>query len=814
LLLAIALFVPTSLAAGGMPFGPPQRIDPLTTGDGAVADQFGGALAHDGATLAIAARQVVIPTADAAEGIQSGAVYIYEDIGGSLQAVQRVLPPQPGEGDLFGEAIALRGDLLLVGAGGADRGGTIDRGSAYVFRRSGGSFAFEAELGPPVPAFEQRFGTSVAMIDAGTIVVGMPRAAVGAAAEAGEVVVFRRTGAEWTVVATLRSPDAVAGDQFGSALAAHGDRLLVGVPGGDAPGAIDAGRVEVFGTGTTFAWLGRLEEPQPVARDRFGAAVRIDADIALVGATGDLAASRGSVRVFARGGGGFAAAERIAASDALAGDGFGFALDRAGDTLLVGAPGRFVGDGGGYVFSRAGGSFVQRALLEDRAGPEGGGLTGVAVALFGPRALLGADLAVVLPNRAQGAVRAWAVSDATWTALPRIDRGDGAAGEFFGSALSVDGGRMAVGAYLEDSDAGGDDAGTVTLYERRAAGWVRVERIVAPDGQPEDWFGRSVALAGDWLLVGAPRDITSGVADTGSAYLFRRSAGNWSLVQKLVPADAFGDDAFGFAVAFDGLRLLVSAPGRDDGASDRGGAYAWTLRPDGSLRFDGKLVPNAVSPGGIAGVSLALQGEVAVLGAPQATVQARAGRGLVARFAWTGGAWTEVEPVVAADGASGDAFGASVALSSDAQRVAVGASGARIDAMNGGAGAAYVFRLDAVPLQEARLLPAVRQAGAGFGIAVALDGDRLLVGASGEDIAGVANRGRVHLWRREAGAWLAAGTQEPADAVAQSFYGRTLARDFGVLAVGGPLRPTADNPAAGAVWIYADADALFADGFD
>lgn len=814
LLLSALLCLPIAATAGNAGFGAPQRLDPRGDGDGAVGDQFGGALARDGTTLAIAARQLVMPSADAAEGIQAGAVFVYEDVAGSLLPVQRLLPPQLGEGDLFGESVALAGDVLLVGAGGVDRDGVVDRGSAHVFRRTAGGFTHEAELGPPVPSAGQRFGTTVRVLDATTIAVGMPRAAVGADAEAGQVVVFRRVAAAWTAVATLQSPDPAAGDGFGSALAAHGGRLLVGVPGGDAPGAGNAGRVEVFDTAGAFPWLGWLEESPPEADARFGAALWLDAELALVGATGNRAATRGFVRAFGRAGGGFVPAERIAGGDAVPGDGFGYALDRVGDTLLVGAPGRFLGTGGGYVFSRASGSFVQRAVLEDRSAPEGGGLTGVAVALLGPRALLGADLAVVLPNRAQGMVRVWTGADATWSAAPRIDRGDGVAGEFFGTALALDANRAAVGAYLDDTDFGGDDAGTVTLFHRAGDGWVRGARIDAPDGQPEDWFGRSVALAGDWLLVGAPRDITSGVADTGSAYLFRFDAGAWQFVRKLVPADAAPDDAFGLALAFDGRRLVVAAPGRDDGAADRGGAYAWTLLPDGNLRFDGKLVPSGVPQDGLAGISIALQGDQLALGAPQATVEGRAGRGLVARFRWDGSAWTELEPVIAADGASGDLFGISVALSPDGARLAVGATGARIDAMNGGAGAAYVFRLDGDVAQEARLVPAQRQAGASFGASLALDGERLAVGASGEDIGGAANSGRVYLWRRDAGSWVATGTLEPADAVAQSFYGRSLARDFGTLAVGGPLRPTADNPAAGSAWMHPDLDALFADGFD
>lgn len=814
-ILLLPLWLPAVAVAGAATLGSPQRLDPLATGDGAIADQFGRGLAVDGTTLAVGARQLVVPSPQAAEGVQSGAVFVYQDTGGVLVSVQRVLSPAPAEGDLFGEALAVSSELLAVGAPGADGPGATDRGSLHVFRRSGGAFVHEVELLPPQATADQRFGSAVAILDATTIVVGMPGDSVAGTTASGRVLVFRRLAASWTAVATLQSPDAAAGDDFGAALAVQGDRLLVGAPRVDAVGGIiDAGAVEVFDTTAGFAWLGRLAEAQPAANARFGSALWLDAAHAIVGASGNLSGNRGFARVFTRSGGVFAPAERLEGGDGVAADGFGFALARSGDTLLVGAPGRFFGDGGAHVFVRTGGTFVERALLQDRSVPEGGGVTGVAVALIGGRALLGADQAIVLPNRAQGAVRIWSGADATWTAQQRLDRGDGVAGEFFGTALSVDATRLAVGAFLDDTEFGGDDAGTVSVFARGDAGWARTQRLVAQDGQPEDWFGRSVALAGDWLVVGAPRDITSGVFDTGSAYVFRRLGGNWVQQRKLVPADVQADDAFGLSIAFDGRRLLIAAPGHDSEAADRGAAYAWTLLPDGVLRFDGKLVPVAVPAEGLAGIAMALRGDTLLMGAPQATVQGRAGRGMLARFDWNGSAWVEGAPVIAADGATGDLFGVALAFSPDGAFLAVGAQGARIDAMNPNAGKAYVYRFDGAFAEQAQLLPAVREADARFGTAVAFDAGRLAVGASGEDTGGIANRGRVHLWRREADAWVAAGTVEPADAVAQSAFGRALAGDFGVLAVGGPLRPTAVNPAAGAVWVYPDADALFADGIE
>lgn len=818
-LLLLSCLASVGAAAGGAPlYGPPQRLAPETSGDGAIGDQFGRALVLDGTTLAVGARQVVLPSALSADGVQGGAVFVYAVTPDGFTPGPRIAPPDQAEDDLFGEALALSGDLMAVGAPGADRDGLVNRGAAYVYRRSGADWTLVATLEPPQPAAEARFGTALAVLDGATVAVAAPDADAGGQAGAGVVHVYREAGGAWSVVATLAAPLASAGERFGAALAVDGGTLLVGVPRADAAGlVVDAGAVDVFANAPGFAALGRVVDPQPVADARFGSALAIDAGRAFVGAPGTLAPSGppGSVRVFARAGGVLSAGARLQAGDGAAADGFGFALDVDGDTLLVGAPARDVGVGAGYVFVRSGGAFVQRARLDGPPEPEGAGLAGIAVVVSGGLALLGADLANVTPNRAQGAVYAWRGGDAAWTPAARLDRGDGAAGELFGFALAVDGPWLAVGSFLDDTPAGGDDAGSVAMFRRGETGWQRVARVVASDGAPEDQFGRGVALSGDHLLVGAPRDITGpDLAERGSAYLFRRTAGDaWTEVAKLVAPDGLDGDGFGFSVAISGSRLLVSAPGHDGTVPDRGAAYSWRVLANGGVDYEGKLTPVSASIGALAGIGLALDGDRAALGAPQAAVGGRSQQGQVSLFAWNGSAWVETAPAIAADGAAGDRLGASVAFAPGGLRLAAGAPGVDLDMTEVNRGAAYVFRLGAGVTTEARLQAVAPETNAGLGSAIALTDDRLLVGASGENTGGIENLGRVHLWTLAGTAWSPAGTLAPVDGSPQTFFGRTIALDATTAVVGGPFRSSL-NPSEGSAWVYADADRLLLDSFE
>lgn len=809
--IAAGLLLPCiALAGPGPAYLPPQRVGPAVTGDGAIADRFGLALVHEGTTLVVGGRQVVVPAQDSAVGWKSGAVFVYTDSGTAFVAGPRLLPPQPAEDDLFGEAIALSGDLMVVGAPGTDGDEMPNRGAAHVFRRQGAAWNLEATLSIGDGAAEDRFGQSVA-IGGDVAWIGAP----GRAAEQGVVVGFRRVAGVWTETSRVQAASPLAGERFGAALAADASLLLVGVPFADAASVVDAGAVDRFDTSAAPGTAVRLGAAAPSALARFGSALWAGASSVFVGAPGDLSSVPGRVHAYVRSGATLVGDGSFVASDTAPADGFGSSLDFDGAQLLVGAPARLVGIGGGYVFTRVGGLWTQQARLEDSSAPEGGGLTGGSAALVGGRALLGADLATALPNRSQGLVRVWRGAASSWMPEARIDRGDGAAGEVFGFAVAVDGPRAAVGSFLDDTPDGGDDAGSVTLFDRTDAGWVRGARITAPDGEPEDFFGRAVALDGDLLVAGAPRDILdTGVGARGSAWVFRRgTSGAWTAIARLVAPDAQPDDAFGLAVAVQGDRIVVAAPGRDDGGTNRGGAYGWTVFDDDSLRYDGKVLPSSVPDFAFAGIGLSLDADRVALGAPGARIGNRSGQGMIALFRFSGAAWVEAGSVIAADGAAGDNFGDIVAFEPGAARLAVGAPGVSLDEKNTGIGAAYVFRLEGAPVQETRLQAPLPQALAEFGATLAIRDGRLLVAAPSEDVGGQADFGRVYRFERIAGAWQAAGTVDPVDATPFTGFGRGLAIDSGSAVIGGPQRASV-GPAEGSAWFFADADALLRDGFD
>ena len=219
-------------------------------------------------------------------------------------------------------------------------------------------------------------------------------------------------------------------------------------------------------------------------------------------------------------------------------------------------------------------------------------------------------------------------------------------------------------------------------------GWPHIyeQKVFASDGAEWDGFGSSVALSGDTALVGAwGADVVGTNTDQGSAYVFTRSGTTWTQQEKLTASDGAKNDWFGISVALSGDTALVGAWGADVGANtDQGSAYVFT-RSGTTWTQQEKLT--ASDHDGI-GRSVALSGDVALVGTEWFGSGANQGQGSAYIFTRTGTVWRKQGKLIASDGVAGDDFGCSVALSGNTVLV-----GARYGDVGGyvGQGSAYFF---------------------------------------------------------------------------------------------------------------------------
>ncbi len=316
---------------------------------------------------------------------------------------------------------------------------------------------------------------------------------------------------------------------------------------------------------------------------------------------------------------------------------------------------------------------------------------------------------------------------------------DGDDGDSFGGSVAISSDRMVVGAQIDETN--GVNSGSAYVYERSSGEWMETAKLLASDGAEGDFFGLPVALSGDRIAVGASGKGSEKGLGVGAAYIFDLAGGEWKET-KLVASDGAAFDLFGQSVALSGDRLVVGAVRNDENGTDSGAVYVFELQGDQWVET-AKLLASDGSGGDWFGNSVALSGDRLVVGAPKAA-------GLLGAayvFDFDGAKWVETAKLLASKGEFNDNFGGSVALSGD--RVVAGAPVGDNDA-GVDTGVAFVFQWDGAQWSETRLVPSDGGAIDQFGSSVAAYGDRVVVGAFLHDGGGKdAGAAYVYEWTGE-----------------------------------------------------------------
>ncbi|MDN5863988.1 MAG: FG-GAP repeat protein, partial [Gammaproteobacteria bacterium] len=356
--------------------------------------------------------------------------------------------------------------------------------------------------------------------------------------------------------------------------------------------------------------------------------------------------------------------QKVTKSNPVVGDFYGNAVAIDGDTAVIGAYEVDVDghtqQGAAYVFTRTNGTWNEAQMLTASGSGEQDHF-GYAVAIDGDRILVGAPEVDIGGDSNQGAVYVFTRSNGGWSEAQTLTAGDGAAGDYFGDAVALDGDRALIGAMW--ADVGGKNAqGEAYVFDRANGSWSEAAALTASDGGGGDNFGFAVSVDGDTAVVGAPLFEGGGPGDQGAAYVFTRTNGNWSEMQALTASDARSDDFFGDAVAVAGNTVLGGARWADFTHTDEGGVYVY-IRSNGVWNQMQTLTASDGTYGDFFGYSVAIDGDRAVIGAPRADIDGDPHQGAAYLFTRSNGSWSEVQKVTASDGEMDDEFAAAVALS-------------------------------------------------------------------------------------------------------------------------------------------------------
>ena len=413
---------------------------------------------------------------------------------------------------------------------------------------------------PPQATPPQRAPSIEASIEAAASDADVPTAGLAAA-----------VSAALTETQKLTAADAAGADRLGFSVSISGGRALVGVPLDDDDGA-NSGAAYIFAFDDS-GWTqeAKLTASDAAPGDQFGVAVTLSGDRALIGAYGDAdnGSFTGAAYVFAFDGTAWTQQTKLTSGDPGAGDFFGNAVSLSGDRALVGAvfdSALGTQSGAAYVFAFDGAAWTQEAKL---TAADGGGVDwfGRSVSLLGDRALVGAD-----GGSGPGSAYVFAFDGTAWTQQTKLTAADGAARDRFGSSVSLSGDRALVGTSIF----GASRSGAAYVFGFDGTAWTQQARLTADDAAPDDGFGSSVSLSGDRALIGAPIDSDAG-SRSGSAYVFTFDGAEWTQANKLTASDGAANDYFGSSVSLSGDRVLVGAYGDDEGVVDSGAAYTFEL---------------------------------------------------------------------------------------------------------------------------------------------------------------------------------------------------------------------------------------------
>jgi hypothetical protein len=379
--------------------------------------------------------------------------------------------------------------------------------------------------------------------------------------------------------------------------------------------------------------------------------------------------------------------------------------------------------------------------------------------------------------------------------------GEDAPQSTFGHSVSVWGDTAVVGAYLEEVN-GETFHGSAYVFVRNGDTWTRQARLLADDGTVDDRFGSSVAIVGDTIVIGAMGDDLlppEFPPNQGSAYVYVRNAGVWTLQTKL-QGDLDDSAAFGISIGMSGDTIIVGTLGATFDAQENGSAYVFVRSGNDWLR-QAKLTAADFALNDRFGFAVAIDGNTAIVGAYRKRIGNNNHQGAAYVFVRNGVNWSQQARLVADDGVQFDNFGWSVGLSGDTAIVGAISGDGSFEEQ----GSAYVFvRNGSAWTQQAKLLAADGLPFEDFGWSVAVSGDLIIVGARLAHLnSDFDTEGAAYAFTRSDGIWTQRTKFFAADAAQSNGFGASVAISGDTVVVGADNGNVGNNPHQGAAYVFA-----------
>lgn len=374
-------------------------------------------------------------------------------------------------------------------------------------------------LSAPNGSRDDRMGESVALSRSYAL-LGAPLAASPFPASGAAYLYEKTSENEWTYLGKLFPDQSAAGSVFGSSVALYGSTALVGAPGNNSSGRKVSGAAYIFHFDTDGTWkqVAKLVASDAMANDNFGTSVALSKHLAVIGAPQRSEGGSAAAYVFQLNGNStWKEIAKLTPDDPASDNGFGNSLAIDEQTVVVGG-------------------------IRDR--PEA---TAVGAAYVFRRDRL-----------------------ECWRQVAKLTAGGASAG--FSASLALQGDTLVVGSCFDSSKK--IFAGAAYVYRRDESGsWGLVTKLTASNAAANDLFGRSVAVSGNTVVVGAIRPKTA-----GAVYVFKsHEAAIWKQTAAYAANDTSAGDLLGSAVAISDDAVLAGAPQHDAPAPNSGSVYVFRI---------------------------------------------------------------------------------------------------------------------------------------------------------------------------------------------------------------------------------------------
>jgi hypothetical protein len=566
---------------------------------------FGVAVSIDESTIVVGAESSEVA------GVATGAAYVYEKPGTnwiSMTETAKLTASDGLVGDEFGNAVAIDNTTIVVGAKSVDGG----KGAAYVFDKPVEAWSNSTQTA-------KLTSTDLTAISLG-FDVGIKDNTIAVGSDAQQAFVYEMPSAGWidmTETGILTASEGES-DKFANGLAIANDLIIVADAGYDKTVNANEGAAFLYEK-PSIGWITTTESallfsPQylDLFYNEYGNSVAVDGNIAVVGTE-----DGGVAEILAFNGTTWEVLGYLKPDLEAAGYGRNVAI--SGDVIVVNCYDPFdvlsvyvyVKPSDGWT------SMTETAKLTASDGASGD-YFGSALAISGNTIVIGASGDDDNAHFSSGSAYVYEMPTAGWsdiTQTAKLTASDGAANDNFGSSVSISNDVIVVGAYHDD------DKGSAYVYEMPTAGWSdmsQTAKLTASDGATDDYFGWSVGISERYIFVGTYGDDDNG-SMSGAVYFFEKTGSDWIdavETQKITPDDGLATDFFGTSVSVDGDYVVIGANRDDDNGSSSGSAYIFD-NSTGSWVQNAKIGASDGSLGDKFGSSVDIANNYIIVGAPE-----------------------------------------------------------------------------------------------------------------------------------------------------------------------------------------------------